>query len=144
MDKCFRDLLGFFCLLPDQQMAIVHDFLEERDFDLAEGHLRTRFPLYVLTISIYNYAKSYYLWGGIEELKYFDREMCGQIKELAEAISDHAWAVKGETPPYFSRENLAKKSIWKVMRMLCRQLADTHSISVTPDQLSLEDLLYKC
>ncbi len=142
MNAHFRGLIVFFALSAEEQASLYEDFSEEEYFHVEYGDFSTLFPLEVLTERIKSYAKSYCIWGGIEEREYFDKEICGQIQELAEAILEYAWAERGVDAQYFRRENLAKIRIWEVMRMLCRRLADEHSIVIAKDQVCLEDLLY--
>ncbi len=107
MEKCFCCLIVFFAMVAIEQIPLVPILEKEDNFDLSEGHLITRFPLEVLTSDLGSYTKSYFEWGGIDDLKSFDKELCVNIMDLREAIENNGWE-NGDDPSYWSRESLSK------------------------------------
>ena len=58
-DFCFCNLLIFFAMESKEQFPLIPDFNVQRQFDLTDGVISTRYPLLVLTQLLHNYALSY-------------------------------------------------------------------------------------
>lgn len=116
----FRKLLSFFASDASIQSVVISDLAEERLYDLSDGHLVTKYPLQMLTTQFRAYTSRFWLEAGSPGFEYIDRNLCDEIRELADGIL----CVYENDPSmsqteYWTVSTLHTRRIWNAMRRSC-------------------------
>ena len=143
-DFCFCNLLIFFAMESKEQFPLIPDFNVQRQFDLTDGVISTRYPLLVLTQLLHNYALSYSYDYGKKDKLTFDVDICDEIMELTSTILAYANQEFRDSEVFWARENLETRKIWTILRRICCSLVATLPPEAHKTSLQMEQLYSKC